>query len=96
MIISFHLPPIVAIAAENGKAIRIGVNWGSLDQDLLTELMDRNAQSGDVLARHSDRCSCEVSVTANLGCIASSPWPIWIEGPQGAVPVEMQPGKSGT
>jgi (E)-4-hydroxy-3-methylbut-2-enyl-diphosphate synthase len=38
---------IVAIAAENGKAIRIGVNWGSLDQDLLTELMDRNAQSGE-------------------------------------------------
>ena len=49
-------------------------------------------KTGDVLARHSDRCSCEVSVTANLGCIASSPWPIWIEGPQGAVPVEMQPG----
>ena len=38
---------IVAIATENGKAIRIGVNWGSLDQDLLTELMDRNAQSGE-------------------------------------------------
>ena len=38
---------IVVIAAENGKAIRIGVNWGSLDQDLLTELMDRNAQSGE-------------------------------------------------
>lgn len=34
---------IVAIAVENGKPVRIGVNWGSLDQDLLTELMDRNA-----------------------------------------------------
>ena len=38
---------IVAIAAENGKAVRIGVNWGSLDQDLLTELMDENARSGE-------------------------------------------------
>jgi (E)-4-hydroxy-3-methylbut-2-enyl-diphosphate synthase len=38
---------IVVIAAENGKAVRIGVNWGSLDQDLLTELMDANAGSGE-------------------------------------------------
>jgi (E)-4-hydroxy-3-methylbut-2-enyl-diphosphate synthase len=34
---------IARIAAENGKAVRIGVNWGSLDQDLLTELMEKNA-----------------------------------------------------
>ncbi|NNF27093.1 MAG: flavodoxin-dependent (E)-4-hydroxy-3-methylbut-2-enyl-diphosphate synthase, partial [Gemmatimonadetes bacterium] len=36
---------IVRIAMENGKAVRIGVNWGSLDQRLLTELMDANARS---------------------------------------------------
>ncbi|MDH3223784.1 MAG: flavodoxin-dependent (E)-4-hydroxy-3-methylbut-2-enyl-diphosphate synthase, partial [Gemmatimonadota bacterium] len=36
---------IVRIAIENGKAVRIGVNWGSLDQRLLTELMDANARS---------------------------------------------------
>src|SRR5689334_176213 len=35
---------IVEIAARNGKAVRIGVNWGSLDQDLLTRLMDENAR----------------------------------------------------
>jgi (E)-4-hydroxy-3-methylbut-2-enyl-diphosphate synthase len=35
---------IVRIAVENGKPVRIGVNWGSLDQSLLTELMDRNAR----------------------------------------------------
>ena len=34
---------IARIAAENGKAVRIGVNWGSLDQDLLTRMMDANA-----------------------------------------------------
>ena len=36
---------IVRIAAENNKPVRIGVNWGSLDQDLLTEMMDANAQA---------------------------------------------------
>jgi (E)-4-hydroxy-3-methylbut-2-enyl-diphosphate synthase len=35
---------IVRIAVDNGKAVRIGVNWGSLDQELLTELMDANAK----------------------------------------------------
>jgi len=33
---------IARIAAENDKAVRIGVNWGSLDQDLLTHLMEEN------------------------------------------------------
>jgi len=47
---------------------------------------------GDVLSRHQDRMSCEISVTASLGGVASSPWPIWIEGPQGATPVSMEPG----
>ena len=34
---------IVEVAIANGKPVRIGVNWGSLDQHLLTELMDANA-----------------------------------------------------
>ncbi len=34
---------IVEIAVENNKPIRIGVNWGSLDQRLLTEMMNANA-----------------------------------------------------
>ena len=34
---------IVKIALEHGKPVRIGVNWGSLDQDLLTHMMDANA-----------------------------------------------------
>jgi (E)-4-hydroxy-3-methylbut-2-enyl-diphosphate synthase len=36
---------IVEIAIRNGKAVRIGANWGSLDQELLTHLMDENARS---------------------------------------------------
>ena len=35
---------IVKIAVDNGKPVRIGVNWGSLDQHLLTEMMDQNAK----------------------------------------------------
>ncbi len=35
---------IIEVALANDKAIRIGVNWGSLDQQLLTELMDANAR----------------------------------------------------
>jgi (E)-4-hydroxy-3-methylbut-2-enyl-diphosphate synthase len=34
---------IVEVALANGKPVRIGVNWGSLDQSLLTEMMDANA-----------------------------------------------------
>jgi (E)-4-hydroxy-3-methylbut-2-enyl-diphosphate synthase len=36
---------IIEVALANGKPVRIGVNWGSLDQQLLTELMDANAAS---------------------------------------------------
>ena len=35
---------IIRIALEHGKPVRIGVNWGSLDQHLLTRLMDDNAR----------------------------------------------------
>src|SRR4029077_18674554 len=38
-----HFQTIVRVAIENDKPVRIGVNWGSLDQQLLTELMDANA-----------------------------------------------------
>jgi len=40
-----HFQTIVKVAIENGKPVRIGVNWGSLDQQLLTELMDANARA---------------------------------------------------
>lgn len=36
---------IVELAIKHGKAVRIGANWGSLDQELLTALMDENAAS---------------------------------------------------
>jgi len=36
---------IIEMATRNDKPVRIGANWGSLDQDLLTQLMDENARS---------------------------------------------------
>ena len=36
---------MIEIALKHDKPVRIGVNWGSLDQELLTRLMDENAKS---------------------------------------------------
>ena len=36
---------MIETACQYGKPVRIGVNWGSLDQDLLTRLMDENSSS---------------------------------------------------
>jgi (E)-4-hydroxy-3-methylbut-2-enyl-diphosphate synthase len=52
-------------AIEFGKPVRIGVNWGSLDQDLLARLMDENARSANPLdAAHVMR---EALVTSAIG-----------------------------
>lgn len=51
---------IIQLALENNKPVRIGVNWGSLDQDLLTSLMDTNAGSSE------PRTAKEVYVEAML------------------------------
>ena len=38
---------MVEVAVENQKPVRIGVNWGSLDQSLLTRMMDENSRAAD-------------------------------------------------
>lgn len=38
---------MIEVAIKNQKPVRIGVNWGSLDQQLLTRLMDENSRSDD-------------------------------------------------
>jgi len=42
-----HFRTIIEAALAHDKPVRIGVNWGSLDQQLLTELMDANHASPD-------------------------------------------------
>ncbi|MGZ8476062.1 MAG: flavodoxin-dependent (E)-4-hydroxy-3-methylbut-2-enyl-diphosphate synthase [Candidatus Limnocylindria bacterium] len=51
---------IIEVAVANGKPVRIGVNWGSLDQQLLTEMMDANA------ALREPRESREVMIEAMI------------------------------
>jgi (E)-4-hydroxy-3-methylbut-2-enyl-diphosphate synthase len=38
---------MIAVACRYDKPVRIGVNWGSLDQDLLTRMMDENSQRAE-------------------------------------------------
>ena len=38
---------MIEVAVENQKPVRIGVNWGSLDQSLLTRMMDENSRSSE-------------------------------------------------
>jgi len=38
---------MIEVAVKNQKPVRIGVNWGSLDQQLLTRMMDENSRSND-------------------------------------------------
>jgi (E)-4-hydroxy-3-methylbut-2-enyl-diphosphate synthase len=40
---------MIEVALQNEKPVRIGVNWGSLDQDLLTRLMDDNSRLAEPL-----------------------------------------------
>jgi len=40
---------MIECAIEFGKPVRIGVNWGSLDQSLLTRMMDENSRSAEPL-----------------------------------------------
>src|SRR3989475_12368482 len=39
-----NLRTMIEVAVENQKPVRIGVNWGSLDQALLTRMMDENSR----------------------------------------------------
>lgn len=43
----YNFSQIIKVAIKNEKPVRIGVNWGSLDKDLLTEFMDKNAKSNN-------------------------------------------------
>ena len=43
----YPIADIIEIANKNDKPVRIGANWGSLDQELLTKLMDENTASAN-------------------------------------------------
>jgi hypothetical protein len=47
---------------------------------------------GDVLGKHTDRKSCEISLSLCLGYESEKPWPLMVEGPEGSSAVELAPG----
>lgn len=55
---------MIRVAVENGKPVRIGVNWGSLDQQVLAGLMDENARTAE--PRSAREVMSEAMVTSAL------------------------------
>ena len=61
---------MVEVAVENQKPVRIGVNWGSLDQSLLTRMMDENSRSSD--PKDAREVTMEAMVVSALNSAASA------------------------
>ncbi len=59
---------MIEIAIENDKPVRIGVNWGSLDQDLLAQMMDENARRSQPLEARA------VMIEAIIASAIESAW----------------------
>jgi len=61
---------MVEVAVENQKPVRIGVNWGSLDQQLLTRMMDENSRRPDPLDARDVTMEAMVVSALNSAAIA--------------------------
>ena len=61
---------MVQVAVENQKPVRIGVNWGSLDQSLLTRMMDENSRSQD--PKDAREVTMEAMVASALNSAAAA------------------------
>ena len=59
---------MIEVAAENQKPVRIGVNWGSLDQALLTRMMDENSRLAE--PRGAREVTMEAMVVSALNSAA--------------------------
>ena len=57
---------MIEVAAKNQKPVRIGVNWGSLDQALLTKMMDENSLLPDLQKKDAREVTMEAIVTSAL------------------------------
>jgi (E)-4-hydroxy-3-methylbut-2-enyl-diphosphate synthase len=63
---------IIDVALEHAKPVRIGVNWGSLDQILLTELMDANAKLAEPAAARDVMLEAMVQSALRSAALAES------------------------
>jgi (E)-4-hydroxy-3-methylbut-2-enyl-diphosphate synthase len=59
-----HFASMIETAIRYDKAVRIGVNWGSLDKGLVAAMMDENARAAEPL--DADRMMREIMVTSAL------------------------------
>ena len=59
---------MIAIARDHDKPVRIGVNWGSLDQELLARLLDENARSSQ--PKDLREVTCDALVSSALSSAA--------------------------
>ena len=68
---------MIETPCKYGKAVRIGANWGSLDQELLARLLDENAQRDT--PRELQEINREAVINSALGkrgaCRTNRPWP---------------------
>ena len=67
-----HFRAIIDVALANDKPVRIGVNWGSLDQQLLTRLMDENAASPEPLGARDVTMNAMVESAVRSAAAAES------------------------
>ncbi|MBX9724042.1 MAG: flavodoxin-dependent (E)-4-hydroxy-3-methylbut-2-enyl-diphosphate synthase [Candidatus Obscuribacterales bacterium] len=63
---------MIEVALENNKPVRIGVNWGSLDQDLLARMMDENAASSAPQTAHEVLIEAIVASAIQSAALAES------------------------
>jgi len=61
---------MVEVAVDNQKPVRIGVNWGSLDQQLLTRMMDENNRSAE--PKDAREVTMEAMVVSALNSAAAA------------------------
>ena len=61
---------MIEVAAENRKPVRIGVNWGSLDQALLTRMMDANSLLAEPKDAREVTMEAMVVSALNSACLA--------------------------
>ena len=61
---------MVEVAVDNQKPVRIGVNWGSLDQSLLTRMMDENSRSSE--PKDAREVTMEAMVVSALNSAAAA------------------------
>ena len=61
---------MIEIASRYDKAVRIGVNWGSMDQELVARMMDENARSPD--PKGNDEMICQIMLKSAMESAAKA------------------------